>query len=160
RIKSLRKVRMSGRYYKIKKVYPKRILKPSKNLGGYLIVTFCRNGKPRYYSVHRIILLTFIGESKLQCNHKNGIKTDNRLKNLEYVTSSENHKHARALGLENSNHYLGEKNTSCKLTREKVLEIRELHQENNLNYVELAKLFNVTQGNIYCIIRRKTWKHI
>ena len=40
--------------------------------------------------VHRLVLLAFIGESELDVDHKNRIKTDNRLCNLHYVTSQEN----------------------------------------------------------------------
>lgn len=46
------------------------------------------------HSVHRLVMLTFIWPSDLQVNHKNCIKTDNRLENLEYCTAKENMEHA------------------------------------------------------------------
>lgn len=78
-----------------------RILKPSKGRDGYLRVALTDDkGSVKFCRVHRLVLLSFVGESNLQVNHINGIKTDNRLSNLEYVTQSENMKHAYRIGLE------------------------------------------------------------
>lgn len=76
-----------------------RILKPGIDSYGYLYVYLYKNGKRKTLKVHRLILLTFEGPSDLQTNHKNCIKTDNRLENLEYVTNLENMTHARKNGL-------------------------------------------------------------
>ena len=55
--------------------------------------------------VHRLVMLAFVWPSDLQVNHKNGIKTDNRLENLEYCTSSENLLHAYRIWLKKSPKY-------------------------------------------------------
>lgn len=64
--------------------------------GGYVSVSLSRDGKSRHHSVHRLVLMAFAGEP-LACqtdgNHKNGVRTDNRIENLEWVTRSENHVH-------------------------------------------------------------------
>lgn len=77
-----------------------RILKPFLSKG-YLRVCLTNNdGYRKYLCVHRMVMLAFHGNSDLQVNHINGVKTDNRLSNLEYVTRSENMKHAYRIGLE------------------------------------------------------------
>ena len=71
-------------------------LKPSINYCGYEIVNFYNNHVRKGFGVHTIIATTFIPHEdyKNQVNHKNGIKTDNRLDNLEWVTALENTYHS------------------------------------------------------------------
>lgn len=101
-----------------------RILRPGVSRG-YYSVSLCVSGKPKHAEIHQLVLLTFVGPSNgLWVNHKNGIKKDNRLENLEYSTPSENTKHAYDTGLRGKNY--GEKNGLAKLTAQQVIEIRSL----------------------------------
>lgn len=68
-----------------------------------VILKYCNHGivKAKKVSVHRLIATAFIPnpENKPCVNHINGIKTDNRVENLEWVTWMENTRHAMKLGL-------------------------------------------------------------
>ena len=96
-------------------------------------------------SVHGII------PEGLQINHINGIKTDNRICNLELVTARGNMLHAYAIGLVSR---AGEKNGRAKLTREDVLNIRI----SQLTKKTLAEFYLVCERTIYDIKKEKTWK--
>ena len=63
-----------------------RILKPQKNTSGYLCVTLCKNNNQCQFEVHRLVAEVFLPNPNnyKEVNHKNEIKTDNRVENLEW----------------------------------------------------------------------------
>lgn len=90
KVRSLdRNVRRNGNTYKSLKG---RLIKQHKYDNGYLFVTLSKNGKYKQFLVHRLVGVAFIenNEQKPEINHKNEIKTDNRVENLEWVTRREN----------------------------------------------------------------------
>jgi hypothetical protein len=66
-----------------------KLLVKSSTVRGYLQITL-NNKKPKTYLVHRLLMAAFYGPSNLQVDHINGIRFDNRIENLEYVTGEEN----------------------------------------------------------------------
>lgn len=89
RVKSLeRKVRSQYGFRTI----PEIIRKPNKNLFGYLMLLLSKKGVNKPYTIHRLVAETFIPnpDNLPQINHKNEIKTDNRVENLEWCSSQYN----------------------------------------------------------------------
>jgi len=125
---------------------------------GYYRVGLTKNGKQTKYYIHRLVAQAFIPnpENKEEVNHINGIKTDNRVENLEWCTISENSIHAYKLGLREA--VRGSKSTRTNLREKDVLDIRIL--ANTMTNTAISKIYNVTQPCISEIINRKTWTHI
>lgn len=132
------------------------VLKANPNAKGYLCVAL--RGKTS--RVHQLVMLAFHGlRGDLVVNHKNGIKADNRLENLEYVTQSENLKHAYKLGLKKRDYPRGDKSYLAKLSDSDVRWIRKNYKRGVLGYVRLGNLFGVTKWAIRNIIKETAWRH-
>ncbi len=78
-----------------------KILSPITTPAGYKRIPLSKDGISKGYFVHRLVAIAFIPnpENKLTVNHKNHIRDDNNLTNLEWATSQEQALHSRhALG--------------------------------------------------------------
>ena len=73
-------------------------MRNSINPRGYYIATLCVNGRPRAFSLHKLIALQFVlnddPKNKTQVNHIDGNKLNNKVENLEWVTPKENMRHS------------------------------------------------------------------
>jgi len=103
-----------------------KILKPNVLKDGYSQIALIVDCEKKYEKVHRLVALAFIDnpQNKPQVNHKNGIRHDNRMENLEWVTISENHRHAfDVLGKKPTKYWTGKKSVNRKLTKEQIADI-------------------------------------
>ena len=144
----------------VRNVKTKRILKSQKSSKGYLRVKLSLNMDAKTYQIHRLVALAFIPniEGKPQVNHKDSIRHNNVLSNLEWCTNGENQQHSIKQGL--SRKQKGEDRPASKLKEEDVIKIRELYDDGGYSQRELAGMFNVGQRTINTIVNRKSWKHI
>ncbi len=79
-----------------KRILKEKMLNQTKHKKtGYMMITFSKENKKTTFLMHRLVLNAFLPTNKnFHVNHKNLIKHDNRLENLEWVTQSENMQHA------------------------------------------------------------------
>jgi hypothetical protein len=156
RFKSLSREKTIG---KNGKMIIKSFIMKQNEVKGYLSIIFYKNGVIEKHQSHRVVANNFIEnlENKRTVNHINGNKKDNKINNLEWLSDSEQQKHAIKIGLREKT--LGEKSNFSKLNEKLVKEIRELHKK-NVKCKEIASIYNVCKNNIYSIVNNKTWKHI
>lgn len=142
-----------------KKPVAGRAMKASLQPTGYPALTLRKGGKGYRRAVHRLVALAFIPnpDGKPQVNHKNGDKTDNRAENLEWVTGSENCRHALAEELYQMAR--GEQRASAKLTEDNVREIRALARS-GMFHRDIAAQFGVGRKAITKVVNFQRWKHV
>lgn len=123
---------------------------------GYKMITVRHESEKKLVPIHRLVALAHLPNphNLPQVNHKNGIKTDNRVENLEWVTISENRRHAYATGLQRGP--FGEKAGSAILKNEHVSLIRESVEPLKV----LAARFGVKVKTIKDVKEGRTWTHL
>jgi hypothetical protein len=98
----LYKINKSGDVLSFRRFRP-RILSAKTNWHGYVCVILYKGDEKKYCSVHRLVAEVFIGNPHMKphVNHKDGIKSNNNVDNLEWCTHDENMAHAKAMNLFN-----------------------------------------------------------
>lgn len=150
--------------------YKNRVMKLDRRAatGGYIYAGFVTGGKPKTKnkSVHRLVMETFCPSPnmyKLQVNHRDFNRQNNRLDNLEWVTSSENSMYSHAAGrFEQRNKIVsdairGERNCRAKLNE---TQIREIRKSSHLSTLDLSIKYSVSRELIRKIRTSECWKHI
>lgn len=147
-----------GKQQKFAVNFLEKKLAQTKDQNGYLYVSIKTGDKRPKFSCHRIIGKAFVFgyQDGLHINHINGVKTDNRPENLEWVTNSENVSHAWQTGLVKLK---GENAPNHKLTQKQVIEIRKaLRLGVTANSISIIS--GVSPSTIYLIEKGKRWASI
>lgn len=119
----------------------------SYNQHGYRRIDFKVDGKRLRLYVHRIVALSFIDNNtpiKIHVNHKNGIKHDNRVSNLEWCTPAENNSHAWETGLMKP----GERHKYSKYRDENFLRIVYERLLKGINITDMAKEYEIDTSTL------------
>lgn len=151
-LKALCVSKLRGRFFHKQ---PERLLKLKTDKYGYKIASICKDRIIKWIGVHRLIAMAFIKncDNKEFINHINGIKSDNRLENLEWCTSSENAIHSVKMGLTISKK--GEESTSSKL---KEWQVKRIFLSNESGST-LSKRFNISSSQVFRIKKGARWHH-
>lgn len=136
-------------------------LKPALNHWGYKTVVLCNNNFRKTMKVHRLVAITYIpnSEGKPTVNHKNGVKTDNSVENLEWATVKEQqvHRvHTLGFGTEKANR-ANKKLIRCLETGEMFNSIKEAAKAKKGDRSRLskaAKSGNSWHGSHWVLIKR------
>jgi hypothetical protein len=139
-----------------KATYVGKILKLHTRKSGHQTVSLRSCGRDRQTEIHRLVAAAFIGAcpSGKEVNHIDGKPAHNVPENLEYVTRSENVKHAYRTGLLKARR--GEAVNGSKLIAHDIRLIRN----SPLGTTALAMHYGVATITIKHIRARRTWKHI
>ena len=113
----------------------------------------------KMHRVHRLVAKAYLGDSHLLVNHKNGIKYDNNIDNLEWCTPSQNNIHAIKAGLVTMEKQQAANERRKKFTDDEINHIRSTFGTTE-NYNTLANKYNVSRGVIYQIVKKSTYKEV
>lgn len=125
---------------------------------GYIRARLSRENVIKDKKVHVLVAAAFIGPKPPghEVNHKDAVKSNCRLSNLEYKTKEGNTRHAMDMGLIPK----GSKHSNAKLTENQVREIRRLYAGGKHGYRPLGITFGVDYTTIASIVKRRGWTHI
>lgn len=137
-----------------------RKLKSERCKNGYFRVTLRVNGKFVHFSVHRLVLLAFVGPCPegMQCRHyPDPDKGNNRLSNLSWGTPEQN-------GLDRvtqGNLKYGISHPAAVLTDEQAREIKTMYENGRYTQQQIADIYKVSRSSIAQIVNKKSrWKHL
>lgn len=118
---------------------------------GYVCVTISNNKKRKSFLVHRLVAIAFLSfRDGREVNHKDGVKSNNKLSNLEWSTSHENMEHASKFGLLPA----GERHGMARLTE---IQVREILLKKGSSPSKLAKEYGVSRGAVRGILDGVNW---
>lgn len=150
------------------RTYPEKWLVPFVTDDGYARVTLSDHGKSKTIRVHQLVAMTWIGPRPSlahEVNHRDGVKLNNHFTNLEWVTRSENMRHAYATGLVTFNDEARQRSAEAtrlagssarKIAQDEADEIRRL-VANGMKKSHAARRYGLTYWSVRDIVAGKTY---
>ena len=135
--------------------------------GRYPMIGLIKDGERKRYLVHRLVSEAYIPnpDDLPQVNHINGVRDDNRVENLEWVTASDNRIHAWETGLQEAteSHRLSAKKAAKgrrSFDDKTVVDIRSKYETGNTSQRKLAVEYKTSQAVIQYITSYKLYKEV
>ncbi|MEA1064721.1 NUMOD4 domain-containing protein [Erwinia sp. HR93] len=123
--------------------------------GAYKNVCLCNNGVELTKTIHRLVAEAFVAGTGKVVRHLDGNSLNNHADNLAWGSYQDNEndkaRHGRTLK--------GEKHHNAKLTREDVINIRQMHAR-GMTQLAIAAALCIGRGAVGCVVRGETWEHI
>lgn len=131
------------------------LVKPRKNEKGYVQVSLPRAGKCYTRKVHRLVLEAFRGADpdRPEGGHRNGVRDDNRLSNLKWMTKAEN----QSQTITDGTSLAGMRSNFAKLTPELIAKARKLRLLGLSHEAIAANLGIVTRRTVGRVLTGRTW---
>lgn len=147
---------------RVRSLRSNKVLKNHFGTAGYWRITLCKDGISKRFEVHRLVGKEFISntENNPQINHKDGIKTNNKPENLEWVTLQENIDHAKENGLMDFS-FGGKRHVSpvsCYTPSGKLIKDYETIESAIADGVERYSLLQCLKGE-KLVYKGKVWKY-
>lgn len=136
-----------------------RFLKGTTAWNGYIHIGLSNNGKVKHIGLHQVVAAAFIGSCPegMEVNHIDTNKANNQASNLEYLTHSDNQKHAYKMGRTRTPK--GETHPTTYFKNEDIQTIKQLRAD-GLSEYKIAALYNAPRTTIQSILNGKSWSHI
>jgi hypothetical protein len=136
----------------------KRFLKGYVMKDGYVVVCLHTRKGQENCLLHCLVAEAFLGPRPpgKEVNHKDGVKQNCSLENLEYLTRKQNHEHAVRLGLKAK----GSGHGRAKLTEAMVRKMRTLFSTRHWSMAALARRFGVSDTVVWNVVGYRSWRHV
>ena len=141
------------------KIVVENIRKNTPTTRGYLVITLTYKNRRKLCKIHRLVAEAFLPRTPGLdiINHKDGVKTNNNVENLEWCSQLHNNLHALRTGLRVNPR--GEKSGVCKYTDELLL--KAINMYNNFKDIrEVSEELNIPIGHLRHVFRKETRKEL